>query len=129
MFPNNLTDENLLSFALKAYTIPHYIDSEFYSDLNRVKYIKKLVQRYRSTGVLKERLILNHLIMLYNVFDTELCTRMLFLKFRVNDYPVLKTFLLYLGYMPKMVKNVKGKDILSDSIRVDEHINSKLKVL
>lgn len=123
----NLNNDNFLLYAAKHYISPHYIEQEFFSDLKRIKYIKRLIQKYRSGGDLKERLILNHIIMVYNVFDTEACTKILFLKLHKSDHPALKTFLIYLNYMPDVVKNVNGKDIISSDIQIDFKIANILR--
>ena len=77
---------------MKAYASPHCIMSEFESDIKRTKYLKKLFRRYKATGDLKERLILNHIILLYNVFGVEPATRILFYKIDERDYDILKMF-------------------------------------
>ena len=77
---DDLNDENFLLFAMKAYESPTCILSEFEEDLKRIKYVKRLIKRYKTTGELKERLILNHLIILSNVFGTKNSVRMLFYK-------------------------------------------------
>lgn len=122
-----LNDDNFLLYAAKFYISPHYIEQEFFSDLKRIKYTKRLIQKYRLSGELKERLILNHIIMVYNVFDTEACTRMLFLKVKKYDYSALKTFLVYLRYMPVIVKGINGKDIISSDIPIDFNIANSLR--
>jgi hypothetical protein len=119
---DDLTDENFLMYAVKAYTSPHCIMSEFEGDLKRTKYLKRLFRRYKVTKSLKERLILNHLILVYNVFGVEHATRILFFKIDEQDYDVLKTFLIYLNYMPEKVKGIKGKDINSSEIPIDSNV-------
>jgi len=74
---------------------------EFQEDFNRIKYIKRLFNRYQSSGILRERLILNHIITFYNVFGLNAATRMLFNKIDESHYPLLKTFLTYLNYCPQ----------------------------
>jgi len=123
----DLNDENIILYAMKAYNSPHCIMSEFESDLKRTKYLKRLFRRYKVTKTLKERLILNHIILLYNVFDIEPATRILFFKIDEKDYDVLKTFLLYLNYMPEKVKGIKGKDIFSSDILIDMNIADILR--
>jgi len=76
----NLNDENFIMYAIKAYNKPNCVMSEFEEDIKRIKYIKRLIKRYSITGDLKERLILNHIIILSNVFGIEATVRMLFLK-------------------------------------------------
>lgn len=129
MFFDNLTHDNFLLFAAKSYVSPHYIEQEFFSDLKKIKYIKRLIQKYSSNGELKERLILNHIILLYNVFETEQCTRMLFLKVGRENYPILKTFLIFLNYMPEVVKGINGKNILSSDINIDLRVANELRML
>ena len=101
--------------------------SEFEGDLKRTKYLKRLFRRYKITKSLKERLILNHLILLYNVFGVEPATRILFFRVDEADYDVLKTFLVYLNYMPEIVRGINGKDILSSSILEDINVANTLK--
>jgi hypothetical protein len=124
---DNLNNDNFLIFAAKYYVSPHYIEQEFFYDLKRIKYTKRLLQKYRLSKDLKERLILNHIILVYNVFETEACTRILFFKMKPEDYSALKTFLVYLRYMPEIVKGVDGKNIISDDIKIDPYIEKVLK--
>jgi hypothetical protein len=124
---DDLNEENFLMYAMKAYTSPHYVMSEFEGDLKRTKYLKRLFRRYKITKSLKERLILNHLILLYNVFGVEPATRILFFRVDEADYDVLKTFLVYLNYMPEIVRGINGKDILSSNILEDSNVANTLK--
>jgi hypothetical protein len=126
---DDLNDDNFLLYAIKSYTSPHCIMSEFEGDLKRTKYLKKLFRRYKSTKELKERLILNHLILLYNVFGVDNATRILFFRIDERDYDILKTFLLYLNYMPEKVYGIKGKTIKSSDILVDLKIAEILRNL
>lgn len=105
---DNLTDANFIIYAAKHYDNPQCIDTEeFYDDLKRFKYIKRLFNRYELTGELKERLVLNHIVVLYNVFGLA-ATKMLFLKLK-GYYHFLKPFLVLLQRMPDSVKGV-GED-------------------
>lgn len=124
---DDLTEDNYLLYAMKAYMSPHYIMSEFEGDLKRTKYLKRLFRRYKITKSLKERLILNHLILLYNVFGAEPATRILFFRIDENDYDVLKTFLIYLNYMPDVVKGINGRDIISSDILIDMNVADILR--
>lgn len=124
---DDLNDDNFLMYAVKAYNSPHCIMSEFESDLKRTKYLKRLFRRYKVTKTLKERLILNHLILLYNVFGAEPATRILFFRIDEQDYDVLKTFLIYLNYMPERVKGINGKDIISSDILIDMNVADILR--
>ena len=87
---DNLTDDNFMLYAMKCYDSPNAIMSEFEEDLKRIKYIKRLIKRYKTTGELKERLILNHIIILSNVFGTRNAVRMLFFRLDEEDYQILK---------------------------------------
>ena len=99
---NELNDYNIVNFAMKNYDNPSCKNiEEFQEDFNRIKYIKRLFNRYQSSGILRERLILNHIITFYNVFGLNAATRMLFNKIDENHYPLLKTFLTYLNYCPQ----------------------------
>jgi len=97
----DLNDENFLLYAAKAYDKPHILQSEFEDDLKRIKYVKRLLRKYRQTGEFKERLVLNHVIVLANVFGVEATVNMLFFKVDPEDYPLLKTILIFLNYLPK----------------------------
>lgn len=126
---DKIDESNFLLYAAKYYDNPHCFDTvEFYDDLNRFKYIKRLFNRYEETGELKERLIINHLTVIYNIFGAEPATRMLFLKLR-DQYHLLKPFLMLMGYMPDVVYNI-GTDninIISSDIHMDETIVDTLR--
>jgi hypothetical protein len=124
---DDLNDDNFLIYAMKSYVSPHCIMSEFEGDMKRTKYLKKLFRRFKASGDLKERLILNHIILIYNVFDAESATRILFYRTDERDYDILKTFLIYLGIMPDVVRGVNGKNIISADIPVDLHIAQILR--
>lgn len=124
MHSEKLDETNFLLYAAKHYDNPHCYDTlEFYDDLNRFKYIKRLFNRYEETGELKERLIINHLTVLYNIFGVEAATRLLFLKLK-GHYHLLKPFLVLMGYMPETIQSVgiEGKNIVSSDIHMDENI-------
>jgi len=123
----NLTIDNVMIFALKAYDRPNCIMSEFREDLKRFNYLKKLFRRYRKFGEIKERLVLNHLVVLNNVFGPEVATRLLFFKMSKDDYSALKTYLIFLSCMPERVIGIKGHDILSSEIPVDMTIAESLR--
>lgn len=124
---DDLTDDNFTMYAIKCYNTPNCIMSEFEEDMKRLKYIKRLIKRYRATGDLKERLLLNHMIVLSNVFGTEAAVRLLFFKADEQDFSILKTFLLFLNYMPKIVLGVKGRDIISADIVIDVFVAKRLR--
>ena len=125
----NLNDDNFIMYAIKAYEKPNCIMSEFEEDIKRIKYVKRLIKKYMATGDLKERLILNHIIILSNVFGIEATVRMLFQKLDEKYYPILKTFLLFLNHMPSIVAGVNGKNINSADITVDLLIGNKLMLI
>ena len=119
---DNLNDDNFMIYAMKCYNTPNCILSEFEGDIKRTKYLKRLSRRYKVTKSLKERLILNHIILLNNVFGHEATSRILFYRIDERDYDVLKTFLLYLNIMPEVIKGIQGKNIYSSTINIDEGI-------
>lgn len=123
----NLDDENFIMYAVKCYTSPHCIMSEFESDIKRTKYLKRLFRRYKVTNSLKERLILNHIILLNNVFGPEATARILFYRIDERDYDVLKTFLSYLNIMPEIVSGIRGKTINVSEIPVDLGVVNTLR--
>ena len=112
-------------YAMKHYDNPHCSDiSEFEEDMKRFQYLRKLFGRYRQENELKERLILNHMIIIYNVFG-ENGTHMLFMKLpEYHEY--LKPFCEYLNYMPKLV-SYDNLSIHRDSVVSDRHICQVLK--
>lgn len=124
---DSLNDDNFLIFAMKAYDSPNTILSEFEEDLKRIKYVKRLIKRYKSTGELKERLILNHLIILSNVFGTKSSVRMLFFKIDEEDHHILKSFLMFLRTMPEVVEGIRGRNIRSVNIPIDLFVCQRLK--
>jgi hypothetical protein len=124
---DNLNDENFVIYAMKAYNAPHCIMSEFESDIKRTKYLKRLFRKYKVTKSLKERLILNHIILLNNVFGLESTARILFYKIDERDYDVLKTFLCYLNIMPDTIYGIRGKNIFTADVPIDTHIAGILR--
>lgn len=120
-----LTESTFLLYASKHYDNPQFSDiSEFEEDLKRFQYLRKLFGRYRQDNDLKERLILNHLIIIYNVFGME-GTNMLFMRLpEYHEY--LKPFVEYLNFMPDVIA-YDSIVIHKDSIVSDSHISEKLK--
>ena len=95
-----LNEENFTLFAIRHYDNPQCTSTEeFYEDIRRFRYLKRLLKRYDRTGELRERLILNHVIILSNVFGVSNAIRMLQYKIDGDYWPVLKTCLLYLDYI------------------------------
>lgn len=119
---DNLTEDNFLIYAMKCYNAPHCIMSEFEGDIKRTKYLKRLFRKYKITKILKERLILNHIILLNNVFGPIPTSRILFYKIDERDYDILKTFLEYLDIMPEEVTGIKGKNIHTSEIPLEPNI-------
>ena len=114
-----LTEENFLLFAIKNYENPQAVTKEdFDKDLNHFKYIKRLLKRYKNTGELKTHLILNHFIVLYNIFG-EAATPMLFFKIEKELWPVMKTFVLFLNKLPDY-PHCYIHDIVVDSYCLEE---------
>jgi hypothetical protein len=116
----NLTESTFLLYAMKHYDNPQCTEmTEFEEDLKRFQYLRKLFGRYRHEDELKERLILNHLIVLYNVFGPA-ATNMLFMKLK-EFHEYLKPFVVYLNYMPRIVM-YEELQINADSISSDQKI-------
>ena len=127
---DDLTEENFLMFAMREYNNMQCTDiEEFYDDLKKIKYIKRLFNIYKNDGQLKERLILNHLIVFYNVFPTYAGTRILFYKIEEHFWPMLKTFLIFLDRMPDKIGPIRGKEIKSTDIKLDDVIVTKLRTI
>ena len=123
-----LDDSNFMLFAAKHYENPNGDEIEFREDLDRIKYIKRLFRKYNDGGELRERLILNHLIVLYNVFYHKSCTRML--SFRLYEHlEYLKPFLVYLNYWPERIEPVglDKQEIFDSDVSIDTHIIEVLR--
>ena len=104
MLFNELNDDNFILFAIKNYENPQAVTKDdFDKDLNHFKYIKRLLKRYKNTGVLKSHLLLNHFIILYNIFG-EATTPMLFFKIDDELWPAMKTFIIFLNRFPEYPK-------------------------
>ena len=120
-----LFDElNYANFEL--YAAKHYRNNqclsveEFHDDVAKFKYVVRLLRRYRDTGKIQERLLLNHIITIYNVFEIAAANRMIFYRVDIDLWPALKTFLVYLNYLPEN---------LHKNINIDLSIATKLKDL
>jgi hypothetical protein len=124
---DNLTNDNIMLYLVKAYDKPNCIMSEFNDDMKRFNYLKRLFQRYRKYDELREQLVLNHLVVLYNVFGPEVASRALFFKVSKEDYSALKTYMLFLNMMPDKIRGIKGHDIISSDISVDMKIAETLR--
>tara|TARA_B100000575_G_C22976982_1_gene563793 strand:+ start:335 stop:697 length:363 start_codon:yes stop_codon:yes gene_type:complete len=96
-----ITNDNILLFALKYYDNPQCEgEKEFYDDMKRFKYIKRLLKKYSQDGIVKERLLLNHIIVLNNVFGPDAASTLLLFKIEPEFWPQLKSFLTYLNMLP-----------------------------
>jgi hypothetical protein len=105
MIFNELNEDNFLLFAIKHYENPQAVTKEdFDKDLNHFKYIKRLLKRYKNTGELKTHLLLNHFIILYNIFG-EAATPMLFFKIDKNLWSCMKSFVIFLNKLPEYPKS------------------------
>ena len=130
MIFDDLTEESFLMFAMREYNNMQCTDiEEFYDDLKKIKYIKRLFNIYKNDGQLKERLILNHLITWYNVFPIQAGTRILFYKIEEHFWPMLKTFLIFLDRMPDKIESIRGKTILATDIKLDDGIVTRLRTI
>ena len=114
-----LTKDNLMLYAAKHYYNPTCIDSEeFFEDLKRFKYIKRLLNRYRDTGQLSERLILNHLIVIFNVFGNEAGLDILELRIDLEYWNVIKPFLIFLNVIDNtMYTNIEMDKVTVEALR------------
>ena len=111
---DELNQDNWSIFAIKNYNNPQSVTySDFEEDIKKFKYIKRLFRRYETTGALKTHLILNHIILLYNVFG-DAATPLLFYKIEENYWPVLKSFLLFLDRLPLSLNNDVNNDCLKE---------------
>jgi hypothetical protein len=123
-----LTDKNFLLYCASHYDNARYASTEeFVEDLNRIKYIKKLVTRYIEYGELKERLILNHIIVLNNCFGPEVCCKILYFKLK-TQMKYIKPFLILLDILPDRLFNIDEEQIIDTSlIEMDKEIIAKLR--
>ena len=116
-----LNEENFTLFAIRHYDNPQCTSTEeSYEDIRRFRYLKRLLKRYQNTGELRERLILNHLIVLSNLFGVNNTIRMLEFKLEKEFWPILKTCLLYLGYINEEWKQ---------EIPLDEEVTKRMREL
>ena len=123
-----LTEENFVTFALQHYDNPGCSGmDEFLDDLKKFKYIKRLLRKHGIGKELRERLILNHIIVLGNLFGVEATTKMLFFKIEDRFWPQLKSFLVFLNYMPLKIIVSPNIEILEKDIPLDEEIFKILK--
>jgi len=129
MITETLTEENFLLECARHYRNKQCQNTEeFFSDLQHIKYIKKLITRYQSKNVLDERLVLNHIVILNNVFGPVFLCRIFFLKL-LPQMPQIKPFLLYLGILSDVVENVNSRDYDTIDIEMDWTVVEKLRFL
>lgn len=113
--------DTLLQFAVKHYTNPQCLSvEEFLDDLAKIKHVKRLLNRYKRHGNLRTRLILNHLVIIYSVFDISAANEMMFSRCEKNTWAALKSFLTYLGYLPEGYL---------PEIKLDEYVNQTLQTI
>ena len=127
---DDINENNIELYCMKFYDNPQCIGTEDYrDDMKRFKYLKRLLNHYLTTHELKQRLILNHLIMIYNLFENEAATRILFYKIDEKNWHVLKPFIIYLKRMPKVVRSIRGTNIRDSDITLDQHVVKQLRWL
>lgn len=127
---DNLTDDTALLYASHRYENSSCLSlDEFFEDYRRLKYIRRLCQRYQTTRTINVRLLVNHIIALVNVFGAEATIRLLFVKNDEHTYRILKTVLQYMEIMPRLVFGINGFDIDTDAIPVDTRIQKWLQEL
>ena len=127
---DDLNEGTFLMYSMKEYNNIQCVDiEEYYDDLKKIKYIKRLFNIYKNDGQLKERLILNHLITWYNVFPIQSGTRILFYKIEEQFWPMLKTFLIFLERMPDTIESIRGKTVMAPDIKLDDGIVTRLRTI
>jgi len=118
-----LNENNVFNYQMKSYDNPQcHSMEEFLDDMKRIKYVKRLFHKYHTKGLLKERLIINHLVILFNVLGNVPCSRILFLKIDKNQHYILASFLHFLHKLPKEVKGIEGRTINLEEIVLDKYI-------
>lgn len=123
----DLNEDNFEIVATKAYKGKCWTKEELALDIKRIKYVKRLIGKYIRKHELNERLIINHIIILGNVFGPELTTKMLFLKMNSNYFSPLKTFLSYLNFLPSKIYYINGLCFDTDIIPIDNTILKRLR--
>ena len=125
---DDLNEKNYVHFAMKFYDNRQCTSiDEFNEDLNKIKYVKRLFNRFLETGELRTNLILNHLIVIYNVFENEAATRMLFFRVEKKFHSILKPFLIFLNLLPDTIKGINGEDIRTSHIPLNETTIKELR--
>lgn len=125
---DRMTEQNYFLFAMRNYDNPNCNDiDEFKEDLNRLKYIKRLLNRYLVGGDLKERLVLNHMTVFCNVFGADAAVKLMFFKIDKKLHSALKTFCIFLNIMPEKILGISSTPIYSVDIPVDLKIANILR--
>jgi hypothetical protein len=124
----DINSNTYILFASKLYDKPNAIWDEFVEDLKLLQSIKRLINRYRLSGKFNEKMILNNLVIFYNVFGPE-GTRLLFYKVGSDNWELLKPFLIFLGYLPDVIESINGQDILTKDIPLNTDIMNSLRQL
>ena len=122
-----LTENNFLIYCAQNYTNTTCTSTdEFLDDLKRIRYIKKLFRQHKEKGPSSHRirLILNHVITLYNVFDSNACTKILFFKLE-DHWDCLSPILLYLGYLPQVINGIENEDMFINTREIGEDLEIK----
>ena len=118
---DELNEENFVLFASRHYDNPQCMSvEEFHHDLQRFKYLKRLMRRYIDNGDLQERLIINHIVILYNVFGIPAANKMMFYRMKEEYWSPIKTFLIFLNYL---------RDDELIEVPLDQTIVEKLRIL
>ena len=116
MIDDDLNENTIDMYMMRSYVNPQCIGIEEYNeDTSRIKYIKRLMNRYTNSGELKERLLLNHIIVMYNLFVNE------------QHWSALKTFMTFLQTMPDDIRGIRGKTIRSSDIPIDITVAKRLR--
>jgi hypothetical protein len=108
-----LNEDNFLLYAAQNYSNNQCVDAEeFYDDLNRFKYIKRLISRYNQTGEIQERLLINHIVVIFNLFGIQAAKKMMWYRIKEQDWHIVKPVMLYLNYITESEKIDVGLDPL-----------------
>jgi hypothetical protein len=125
-----LTRDNFLMYAIKHYQSPIIVGmEEFHEDLKYLRYVKRWVNTFNQKGFIKERIVLNHIVVLCNMFTPQHAVKMLFYKIDEDGWSVLKSFCLYLKIMPQKLVGIKDSIIFTDEIPSNKQIDMMLEKL
>jgi len=127
MLFDNLTADNFTLYLIKAYDSPHLIMSELRDDIRRIFYVKRLLKKYRKSDCINVQLIINHLIVIFNVFGPEAGQRALFFKIPESEYHTLIPCLLFLNMCSPKIYGINGKDIIISDYYLDNRIIAELR--